>query len=210
MWFFQESFLYTIFPFKKKNTPIWTKPDFSFVTWAFRSIDKIKTWIHYIFQRHIHWDFTQMGIKRYLQGEKRALSHVHPHTVRISQLYHHASHRGLLTADNQWTKPRHDSSFQLQIISSTYMCKGKQYVPDFYSRETCLIYIKGIHINTFFKQKETYDLLQFSPNFPSEMKNSTYTKLGLVEIALCVLRQKKKGSHITIFYSMFRHQKGLN
>lgn len=79
------------------------------------------------------------------------------------------------------------------------MCKIKQYVPDFYSRETCLIYIKGIHINTFFKQKETHYLLQFFPNFPSEMKNSTYTKLGLVEIALCFLRQKKKAAILLFF-----------
>ena len=39
--------------------------------------------------RHIHQDFTQMGIKRYLQ-EESALFHVHTHThrVRISQLHH--------------------------------------------------------------------------------------------------------------------------
>lgn len=48
------------------------------VIWAFRSTDKIKTLIHYIFQRHIHWDFTQMDIKRYLQ--EKVLFHTYTHT----------------------------------------------------------------------------------------------------------------------------------
>lgn len=65
------------------------------------------------------------------------------------------------------------------------------------------LYILRNTYKYIFKQKETHYLLQCFPNFPSEMKNGTYTKLCLVEIALCFLRQKKKkGSHIIFFFTV--------
>lgn len=61
------------------------------------------------------------------------------------------------------------------------------------------LYILGKHINTFLSKKETHYLIQFFPNSPSEIKNSTYTKLCIIEIALCFVRLKKKGGHIIHF-----------
>lgn len=62
--------------------------------------------------------------------------------------------------------------------------------------------------HTFKSKKETHYLLQFFPNSQSEIKNSTYTKLCLVEIALCFVRQEKKAAIVIFSYNMFRHQKG--
>lgn len=83
-----------------------------------------------------------MGIKRYLQ-EKNALFPMYTHTQWEFHNYTTTPHtEDSSQADNQLTKSTHYSSFQSQVISSTYVCKMKQYVPDFYSRETCLVYIK--------------------------------------------------------------------
>lgn len=146
----------------RKKIPIWTKLDFWLVIWASRSIEKIKTLIHCIFQRHIHWDFTQMDIKRYLQEKGLSFTCTPTRSKNFTMTPPRLTD-GSWLADNPLTKSIHYSSVQLQIISSTYVCKVKRYIPDIYSRETCLVSTKEYIQIHFYARKKLIICSSFSP-----------------------------------------------